>query len=957
MMGLNFLVIAGNPALAGDPPEEPILRIETGMHTARITRIGVDPEEQFLVTASRDKTVRVWDLETGKLKKTLRVPIGMGNDGKLYAVALSPDGKTVSAGGWTGYDWDQKACIYLFNLETGALIHRITDLPEVIFHLAFSKDGRYLAAALGRSNGIRVYETEEWSLKAKDVDYGDSSYWADFDPTGRRLVTTSTDGFVRLYDSNFQLIAKKKTPGGKRPLSARFSPDGKKIAVGFEDSTKVDLLSGEDLSHVYSSNTKGVDDGNLSRVAWSSDGSFLYAGGRYDGGSGTHPIRRWSRGGKGKYRDLAASQDTIVHILPLQTGGIVFGASDPAFGVLDSQGKKTLFKEPSIADYRRNRKGFLISEDGETVKFGFERGGKHPALFSVAARAISTLENKRERNLLPPVTEAKGLKITGWKNTRSPKLNGKALKLKKYEISRSLAISPDEKHFLLGTAWYLRLFDRKGALRWKASVPGDAWGVNISGNDKVAVAALGDGTIRWYRMEDGEELLALFPHKDGKRWVLWTPSGYYAASPGADELIGWHLNRGKDQTPDFYPASRFRSVYYRPEVTAKVLSTLNEAEAVRLADEEAGRRRQEVAIQEMLPPVVSILSPQDGTEVANPEVTVRYVVRTPSGEPVTGIKALVDGRPIPIERAIRRKQRDTQDGKTYEMVVKIPERDCEVSIIAENRYASGEAAGIQLLWRGEPPETEDFVVKPRLYVLAVGVGQYEDPNLRLSFPAKDASDFAGVLEEQKGKLYRDVIDKVLTGEQASRGDVLDGLEWIEREVTSKDVAMVFFAGHGVNDRNGNYYFLPGDADPDRLKRTGVPYSTIRDTVAGLPGKVVFFVDTCHSGNIMGDRRRGDMADIDKVVNDLASAENGVVVFASSTGRQYSLENDRWGNGAFTKALVEGLSGKADYAGKGVITINMLDLYLSERVKELTQGQQTPTTTKPKTVPDFPIAMR
>jgi hypothetical protein len=36
---------------------------------------------------------------------------------------------------------------------------------------------------------------------------------------------------------------------------------------------------------------------------------------------------------------------------------------------------------------------------------------------------------------------------------------------------------------------------------------------------------------------------------------------------------------------------------------------------------------------------------------------------------------------------------------------------------------------------------------------------------------------------------------------------------------------------------------------------------------------------------------------------------------------------------------------------------MLDLYLSERVKELTQGQQTPTTTKPKTVPDFPIAMR
>jgi hypothetical protein len=69
------------------------------------------------------------------------------------------------------------------------------------------------------------------------------------------------------------------------------------------------------------------------------------------------------------------------------------------------------------------------------------------------------------------------------------------------------------------------------------------------------------------------------------------------------------------------------------------------------------------------------------------------------------------------------------------------------------------------------------------------------------------------------------------------------------------------------------------------------------------------------------------------------------------------EDSRWGNGAFTKALVEGLGGKADYTGKGKISINMLDLYLSERVKDLTKGKQTPPTTKPQTVPDFPIAVR
>lgn len=117
----------------------------------------------------------------------------------------------------------------------------------------------------------------------------------------------------------------------------------------------------------------------------------------------------------------------------------------------------------------------------------------------------------------------------------------------------------------------------------------------------------------------------------------------------------------------------------------------------------------------------------------------------------------------------------------------------------------------------------------------------------------------------------------------------------------------------------------------------------------------FAIDWNGRGLTAGARR--GVADINAVVNELPSAENGAVVFASSTGKQYSLEDQAWGNGAFTKALVEGLGGQADYTGKGTISINMLDLYLSERVNQLTGGKQTPTTTKPNTVPDFPIALR
>jgi uncharacterized caspase-like protein len=180
---------------------------------------------------------------------------------------------------------------------------------------------------------------------------------------------------------------------------------------------------------------------------------------------------------------------------------------------------------------------------------------------------------------------------------------------------------------------------------------------------------------------------------------------------------------------------------------------------------------------------------------------------------------------------------------------------------------------------------------------------------------------------------------------------------LQLQVTQKDVAVLFFAGHGINDSNGMFYFLPVDADLERLKRTGISQSDITSTVTMIAGKVVVFMDACHSGNLMGKTKRRGLVVSSAVVNELASAENGAVVFSSSTGRQYSQENPEWGNGAFTKGLVEGLSGKADYKGTGRITVNMLDLYVSERVKELTKGQQTPSTVKPPNVPDFPSVLQ
>jgi WD40 repeat protein len=171
-------------------PTEPILRLEPGTHWAPIRRIDVDAAGRFVVSGSHDKTVRVWSLADGQLLRTLRIPLGEGNVGKVYAVAITPDGERIAAGGWLRESPDS---IYVFERASGRIVARVDGLPNVINHLTFSPDGRHLVACLGGANGIRIYETGAFREIASDRDYGAMSCWAAFDRAGR-LVTTSYDG-------------------------------------------------------------------------------------------------------------------------------------------------------------------------------------------------------------------------------------------------------------------------------------------------------------------------------------------------------------------------------------------------------------------------------------------------------------------------------------------------------------------------------------------------------------------------------------------------------------------------------------------------------------------------------------------------------------------------------------------------------------------------------------------
>lgn len=952
---LFLLLFWAAPSHATPLPQDPLLRIETGgQHGSPIRRGDVDAQGRWLVTVSHDKTGRVWDLVTGRLLRVLRIPLAADADGKLFAAAISPDGRLVALGGWLRMSGDTSKPhnILIYDRASGRLLRRLTGLDNVTHGLAFSPDGQWLAAGVAGGDGLRVWRVSDWGQAYRDRDYNGGIYGMDFSRDGR-LAAFGEDGFVRLYrrsgsGSGWERAHKTMVPGGKDPLSIQFSPDDRLLALGFYDTPRVNVLDGETLELAYEPDTSDLKDDNLGWVGWSADGERLYAGGRF-ARNGQHIVRIWQDGGRGGYRDLGLARDTLSGFHALPDGRMAFLASDPAWGWITPDGTHQIAAGSPIGDLRGSREGFRVSADGTRVRFGFEADGRAPAVFDLIQQAYV----KDETGLIAPRHSAPGIEPVDWKNRKTPHLNGQPLKLANFETSRSVVVTPDG--VVLGADWNLRRFDRDGKEVWSRSSPGANWGLNRPGDSEVVVAAYGDGTLRWHRISDGAELLAFYPHADRKRWVLWTPGGYFAASPGGEELIGWHLNRSLDQEPDFFPASRFRERFHRPDVIARVLQTRDEGEALRLANLESGRRQNIQRVQDVLPPVVEVLAPQDGASVSSERLILRYRVRSPADAPVTQLRVRVNGQPVQTARSLGVVEDEAAGAPetVREVQVAIPKADSEVQVFAENRNGVSVPALVRVKWAGA---REDFVIKPKLYVLAIGVSDYANASYRLQLAAKDARDFAQAMTQQKGRLYRDVEVKLLTDKDAHRDDILDGLDWLRRQVTAKDVGMLFLAGHGAHDPDGIYYYLPVNADADRLRRTSVVFSEVRNTLSNLAGKSVFFVDTCHSGDVLGGGRRA-VSDISGVINELASAENGVVVFSSSTGRQFSLEDAKWGNGAFTKALVEGLTGRADIHGSGRITHKSLDFYISERVKELTGGRQTPVTQAPGGVPDFPIAIR
>ena len=928
-------------ARADEPPASPILLVEPGSHVGAVHKIVVDAGRSQIVTVGHDKTIRLWGVPDLQLRATFRVPIANGNEGQLYAAAISPDGKTLAAAGWTGWEWDEKASVYLFDMESGRMVRRISGFPEGVGALAYSPNGQHLAVGLLGSAGLYVLQSADYRIVERDTQYADKIIEVDYDGAGR-LAVSSLDGMVRLYDEQAKLRLRKRMRAGNKPASIRFAPGGERIAVGFYDSARVSVLSATDLTPIWTSSREAAAElTNLYSLGWVAGGRKLCASGEARS-AGPSSLRCWPADGRGKPTITPLARTRVGDMAAVPSGELVFTTDDPSLGLVSAEGRVTAVHDSELLVFINA--SLKLARDASLVSFPAQRG---PAYFSVS-EADTVLSDEQIRSLSGPLRAAKGLAIEHAQNGYRPRLNGKAIALEPYERSRCHAIAPDLRSFVLGTEWNLHGFDAAGNTKWRTALPAVAHAVTVSGNGEWVLAGLGDGTLRWYRMDDGAEVLALFVHAPSKEWIAWIPAGYYMSSPQGDNYIGWNMNQGKESAPDFVLASQFDRLLYRPDLVQAYFKSKG-----RDQPENEGRKGFDVTrLAEVAPPRLR-LERVRRNEKGSPRARFKLSAQR-TRLPMRDVAVFVNNIPV-IAAGERELSGGASERFSREVDLELARGINRVRVEVFNGVSVGVAEQVVVSDSAQPP-TE----RGDLYVLAIGVGRF--PRLAskfgLSFTAQDAEEMSAALRRAGGDLFANVHLKLLADSSWSKPDkanILSALSFA-RDARARDTIVIFLASHGISDAAGNYYFVPRDADPKDIEQlsTGrapsggslVSWTHFFDALRAVAGRRVLIVDTCQAKNIAGTFDSHNLAK--------RSASSRFALVVAARGGEDSQEYAQGRHGLFTYALLEGLSGAADADRDRKLTLKELfdhAVPTVERLRDRRLGPQTPQLISPAVLRD------
>jgi WD40 repeat protein len=312
--------------------DEARLTIDTGAHTGTIWDVVV-MKNGDVITASGDKTIRVWDKKSFQEKRKILGDIGDATVGQIFAIALSPDEKYLAVG---GYLHAKKSATYglirIYDFQSGTLVKTLDAHNNVINDLAFSPDGKYLLSG-STDASVKFWDMGTFTLISSFEFHKGSVFEVALEQEQNKLVAYSTS-----YDHSI----------------AKFDPFSKEILATFVADDKLQRLALKNNEIAVCGFEKNIYilDKNLKlkkkfathvvmkKLAYTPDGAHLLAG----SADAPYGVTVYDAAYREKGR-FSEHTNTVVAIAPLNSNQIVSCGGDKkgyiSLGSSNVKGTKT----------------------------------------------------------------------------------------------------------------------------------------------------------------------------------------------------------------------------------------------------------------------------------------------------------------------------------------------------------------------------------------------------------------------------------------------------------------------------------------------------------------------------------------------------------------------------------------------------------------------------------------
>jgi WD40 repeat protein len=956
LIAVCALVCGSGAVVRGE--EKPVLMLDPGGHQAKIRGVTFTPDGNYLVSAGYDKVVRVWDWRAGKTVRTIRGQVGPGDKGKIYAMALSPDGRWLAVGGW--FSGTREETIRLYDFASGELKSLLKGHTDVVLSLAFSPDGKRLISGSFDNTAI-LWDVESRALLHRLEGHRAEIYAVGFTPDGERAVTGSYDHTLRLWRVSDGSLIMEMQGHQNQVTSLAVSPKDGWIASG-DKSGEIRLWDGRTGEFVKTLARQG---GYVGSLAFSPDRGLLLSTCGYIGCSDTQHVWNVETGKEivtytnndntvlasafspdGRSVVTGGGNQFPIHIwnpLTGETKAVLKGTGRPAWAVGFSADGKSIawgntFRYASYNDRGPLEFSMRLPTAGEALgepqlisgQEGWVRASPTFGPWSLQHRKGGTYGFEAILDVL------KDGKVQASIERGSAEGYG----------HRAYGFTADGKTVISGgyngtlTAYRLdgtKIGDFVGHEY-------DLWAVAPSPDSKYLLSGAFDQTVRLWNLQTRELLVTLFRGDDGE-WVMWTPEGFFTGSKKGAELVRWQINQGPDKEARYVTADQLRKSFFRPDLVVEKIA----GDPTGKVKAEAARLKIDEILKQGSAPEVAILSPADGTKLdeASAIVTVRV---TDKGGGIGRITWRVNGQVV--GSAFGAPALNDKGEITRSLELATPETRIEVLADTKSDEIQSRPAAVTVT------VDEKVILKaPDLYVLAIGANSYRDVRLKLGYAVSDARALGETLAEA-GKTYYlhkpEVIllpDEEVTAERVSRS-----FEELGSKVKANDVFLFYVAGHGKTI-HGDFYFVPPALEAytdDIILKQGFGPKQWDDWFAHIKAlKSIWIFDTCESGSAVNlaafkSRSLGDDAAAYQRMNEAT----GRTIFMAASDQDVAVEGYHH-HGLLTYAILEGLANAGD---RGKDKVFMFDLaeYVSTRVPELSRELKACPVTGPKDFCQKPI---